>query len=208
MARGYGDSHSRAVVWAKIVLPLAALGLLSTLFLVSERIDPAEPIPYSDVEVAELAREPRLTAPQFAGVTQDGTALTASAAAARPDASNSADPAAEFGASASDLRVQLQTAAGFSADITAGSGRFDPAAGQMTLAGTVAIRTSTGYSIETAALEISTDRTRMSAAQAVAVIAPFGKLDAGSMLMQSTTSEAPHVLVFNDGVKLIYLPGK
>ena len=67
--------HSKLVVWAKVTLPLLALGLLATLFLFSRKIDPTDAIPYADVDVEERAREPRLTMPTYAGVTSDGSAL-------------------------------------------------------------------------------------------------------------------------------------
>ena len=38
MARA--DRHTRVVGWLKVALPLAALAILSTLFLVARRIDP------------------------------------------------------------------------------------------------------------------------------------------------------------------------
>ena len=42
------DLHSRLVTWAKVALPLAALAILSTLFLLADRIDPTAAIPYAD----------------------------------------------------------------------------------------------------------------------------------------------------------------
>nr|WP_232014486.1 hypothetical protein [Cereibacter sphaeroides] len=76
--------HSRLVSWLKVVLPLAALAILSTLFLVARTINPDDAIPYADVDVADRVREPRITAPTWAGITSDGAALSVEAAAARP----------------------------------------------------------------------------------------------------------------------------
>ena len=70
------DSHSRLVGWLKVALPLTALALLSTLFLVARKIDPEAALPYAEVDVAERIREPRMTAPTYAGVTEDGATLT------------------------------------------------------------------------------------------------------------------------------------
>ena len=79
------DGWSRLVSWLKILLPLVALALLSTLFLVSNRINPEDAIPYAEVDVAERLREPRMTAPTYAGTTTDGSSLVVSAAEARPE---------------------------------------------------------------------------------------------------------------------------
>ena len=82
MARA--DRHTRVVGWLKVALPPAALAILSTLFLVARRIDPEAALPYAEVDVEDLAREPRMTAPTYAGLTSDGAALTLSAKEARP----------------------------------------------------------------------------------------------------------------------------
>ena len=74
-----GDTHSRLVGWLKLALPLAALVILSTLFLIADRIDPEAAIPYANVDVEDLARDPRMTTPSYAGLTSDGSALTLTA---------------------------------------------------------------------------------------------------------------------------------
>ena len=51
------NTYSTVVSWAKIILPLVALGLLSTLFLFSRTPDPNRAIPFAAVDVEELARE-------------------------------------------------------------------------------------------------------------------------------------------------------
>ena len=73
------DRHTRLVGWLKVILPLTALAILSTLFLVARRVDPEAALPYAEVDVEDLAREPRMTAPTYAGTTEDGAALTLSA---------------------------------------------------------------------------------------------------------------------------------
>jgi lipopolysaccharide export system protein LptC len=199
MARGYDDTHSWLVMGAKIVLPLIALSLLATLFLVSERIDPSQPIPYADIDLVELAREPRMTEPHFAGVTVDGAALTVSASGARPDAVGN-------GASATGIVVRIDSPGVFSADIVADEGRLDPIRGEIRLRGAVSLRTSAGYAIASDAVSISTDSTRLESPLAVMADAPFGQLSAGAMILSTTGAGAPYLLVFNAGVKLIYHP--
>lgn len=60
--------------------------------------------------------------------------------------------------------------------------------------------------IKTALLEAATDHSVLTAPGTVKAVAPYGTLTAGSMRLSSDDDGATHVLVFNDGVKLIYLP--
>ncbi len=53
-------------------MPLAALAILSTLFLVARTIDPSDAIKFTDLDVEDRLRDPRMTAPTYAGVTSDG----------------------------------------------------------------------------------------------------------------------------------------
>ncbi|MEL7087874.1 MAG: hypothetical protein AAGL98_05440, partial [Planctomycetota bacterium] len=63
----YDNAYSRFVAWAKIILPLVALGLLSTMFLVSRDSDPAATIRIGEQEARGLAQEDGMSAPRFAG---------------------------------------------------------------------------------------------------------------------------------------------
>jgi len=64
--------HSRLVAGMKILLPLAALGMLSTLFLISERFDPGEAVPPAAIELRDRARDEGATNAALAGVTRGG----------------------------------------------------------------------------------------------------------------------------------------
>lgn len=88
------DTHTRLIGWLKILLPLMALAILSTLFLVARTVNPDDAIPYAEVDVAERLREPRMTAPTYAGLTEDGAALSVAANEARPAADDTTGPSA------------------------------------------------------------------------------------------------------------------
>lgn len=193
--------HTALVHWAKIVLPLSALVLLSTLFLFSGKVDPTTAAIYSKVDVTTLAREQRLTAPEFSGITEDGAALTVQAATAAPDP-------AGHGASASKIIARLEEGTGVVTDLRAKTGRIDPAAGQISLSDGVAVQTSSGYRISTERVEMATDRTAITAPGAIAAEAPFGTLRAGQMQIDRKNAATGSDLVFNGGVKLIYQPQK
>lgn len=195
----YDNRHSRMVALAKLALPLAALALLSTLFLVSERVDPSVASLYADVDVDELAREQRVGTPQYAGMTEDGAAVMVRATAALPDANST-------GATAQDMVARIETKDGLTADITSKSGRIAPAEGQVFLTGGVAMQTSTGYRMHTQDMTLATDRSRVTAPGAVRAEAPFGTIDAGAMELSRPSAETPYDLAFKDGVKLVYQP--
>ena len=52
-----GIAYSRFVALAKVVLPLAALRLFATLFLIARQIDPDAAIPFAEVDVEQFARD-------------------------------------------------------------------------------------------------------------------------------------------------------
>lgn len=199
------DPHSRIVGWLKVALPLSALALLSTLFLLSDRIDPQDAIPYAEVDVEALARDPRMTAPVYAGITEDGTAITVVAKEARPSTD-------EQTADATEVHTRLDMPDGGFADISAAEARIDNAAGNLRLSGGVTVKSSTGYTVTTDALTALLDRSSASSEGEVQAEGPAGTLTAGKFLMQleqGMGDEAgnAYLLVFTDRVKLVYQPG-
>lgn len=203
MAR-YDNAHSRLVAWLKILLPLAALAILSTIFLFSRTIDPSRAIPFSKVDVRALAREPRITAPDYSGMTSDGTAISATAASARPDPSQPGKATAHL------VHATLTTRSGGVAHITAQDGKIDNTAGRMVLTGHVTLVTSDGYTVTSPRMVTQLHETDIVGDGPVDATGPLGHLTAGHMHL--TRPQAPneasagYVLVFKGGVKLIYHP--
>jgi len=201
---GYNDTHSRLVAWLKVVLPLVALGILSTLFLVSQRNDPERAIPYSEVEVAAILREQRIDSPDYSGVTSDGTAITLAADSARPDSPDRV--------SATVMRARLETPDGGVLSITAGAGVLDTGRARADMSDGVKIVSSTGYIVETNDLSADLNTTDVQTGGQIVATGPLGRLSAGQM--QLRLSEQPgkaadgpsYVLVFKQGVRLIYQP--
>lgn len=196
----FDNAHSRLVAWLKVLLPLAALGLLSTLFLLSNRIDPDAAIPFAEVDVQQMAREPRLTKPEFSAMTKDGAAISLRAAEARPEAGGAA------GASAVNLVGRLDLPDGSRADLSANQAQINPATGQIDLSSGVAVTTSQGYILTTDLLRADTNETRLTAPGTVSGTAPMGKLTAGAMELSASGPDHAQLLVFKDGVKLVYRP--
>lgn len=196
--------HSRLVFWLKILLPLSALTILSTLFLLSRNIRPEDAIPYAEVDIADRVRAPRLTAPDFAGMTADGAALSLKAAEARLATDGTTNPGV-----ISELVGLLETPDGARTDIVASEARLDQDAKRMILGGGVVISNSTGYRIETAGISVALDRTSLDSLGKISATGPVGSFQAGSLHLGLATADPPnYVLVFKDGVRMIYLPSK
>lgn len=191
--------HSRLVGLLKVVLPLAALAVLSTLFLVSQGVDPEEAVPYADVDVADRIREPRVTDATYAGVTEDGAALTVQAADARPGVAGT-----ENAGTATGVTGRLETPDGEVTDLKAGVGTIDAVAGKITMSGGVMLTSSTGYRMEMPGVDVTTDRTALDSLGEVRATGPLGTLTAGALHIGK--SGTGYVVVFKGGVRLLYLP--
>lgn len=189
------------VGWLKVALPLAALAILSTLFLIADRIDPEDALPYAEVDVEGLAREPRMTAPTYAGTTTDGAAVTLTADEARPEAEGAP-------ASAAALRLELATPDGGRTELMAAAAVMDDATRQVFLSGGVTVTTSTGYRLETAEVAAKLDRSGLESRTPVRATGPAGEITADGMsLRQDNHTPGAYVLVFNGSVRLVYQPG-
>lgn len=197
-----GGAHSRFVSWAKVVLPLAALAILATLFLFARQIDPDAAIPFADVDVERFAREARVGAPEFSGVTADGTVVSISASAARPD------PDVPGRMVADDLAARFVVPDGSSIEAAAAQGVLDSAGQRLEMTGGVEIGTSTGYRVVAPGLTAGLGETALVSIGAVTAEGPLGRIEAGGLAVTRQDSErnGPYLLVFNGGVKLVYRP--
>lgn len=199
----HDNTYSRAVAWLKVLLPLLALGILSTLFLLSRTVEPSQTLPYADVDAQEFAREQRVGAPDYSGVTANGAAISLIAESARPrlDRPEIID--------ASKLDARIKQTDGTVLDIRALAGTFNSEVEDALLTGGVRVTISTGYEMETEKLTALLDGSEMQTDTAVVVEGPEGRIEAGSMHMQLKSSKDDrrgYVVVFNGGVKLIYTP--
>ena len=199
--RTYDNSYSRFIAYTKVILPIIALGILSTLFLFSRSTNPNQSIPYADIDINELVREQRIGAPNYAGMTDDGSAISITAASASPAASNPKT------ITATDMVTIIEDASGGRLDITSKTGTIDPDQKQVTLGGGVRILTSTGYVIDTSGLWAALNETAMSSDGRVTATGPLGTLNAGKVTVsQQNKPEQPNLLVFKGGVTLVYTP--
>ncbi|WP_397541561.1 LPS export ABC transporter periplasmic protein LptC [Roseovarius salis] len=192
--------YSRFVAWMKIILPLAALGILSTVFLISDKFDPAETVPAAGIDLESRARDQGATNAVFAGVTARGHEVTLRTARSVP----SADDPRQF--EAEDMTARLKLESGRELEIAARSGEIDQSRDRAVLTGNVTFRTSDGYSVTTDRLLLGFDELYAESPGPVSGTAPAGKLTAQRMVLTSDPDTGNLHLLFTAGVKLIYRP--
>ncbi len=195
-----GLTHSRVVAFLKVVLPLSALALLSTLFLFARNVDPTANIPFAQIDLEERARDQQITAPYIAGKNNRGDLVALTASTAKPDPEN----AARIFVNKLDARIDL--VGGQQVTFSSEEGLVDNAQQQASLMGGVLILTSTGYSVRTKSLTTSLSELRAEAENKIEATGPPGDFTAGAMqLGPDPMSDEPH-LFFTNGVKLVYTP--
>lgn len=194
----YDNRHSRTVARLKVVLPLLALGILSTLFLLAPGRDGVGELPYSQGELDRLAAERRVTNPNYSAVTREGAAVSLTARSVTADPDRPDGMLADQVSGAIDLPGEGQLT------IRALKAAIGPRTETVTLTGDVGLRTSTGYQLASEQLTTSLDVTRVSSDGPVAGVGPPGRLTAGRMELRQREDGA--VLHFAGGVRLIYTP--
>lgn len=200
MARSAGDGWTRFVRLLRIILPLAALALLSTVFLVARHLNPDDAIPYSEIDIQDRLREPKMTEPVFRGATNDGGDLRVTAAAALPE-----DPEAGRGAAALSVVGTLITPDGGRSDLKSARVDMDPEGQVLIFDGAVDVRNSAGYRVQTDRMAARMDQTELRSLTPVIAEGPGTHITAQEMVLsQDPDQPGSYVLVFNGDVKLIY----
>lgn len=192
------NRYSTLVSWAKVLLPLFALALLSTLFLFSRTPNPDDALPFADVDVEELASGQRLSGPRFASTLGDGRAVTLSA-----------DSATQQGTTPNTLELSnVEADVALSADtnlsLSADTGAFDLPRQIIDLTGSVRLLTTSGYQLSSDRISVATDTLRVASPGAVVLRGAGLTLEAGAM--ELTGGEGQALFSFNGGVRLLYVP--
>jgi lipopolysaccharide export system protein LptC len=193
-----GNTYSTLVSWAKIALPLIALGLMSTLFLFSRTPDPEDALPFAEVEVEQIAREQRLSRPRFAGTLDDGREVTLVADSAAPQATNPNHILL------SGVETRLTSDMSDPIVLTAVTGDIDLAAQIVDLAGAVSVVTATGFRLSSDRMTVGMGAMRLASPGPVVLTGDALTLEAGTMEMTGPSGAA--FLSFTGGVRLLYAP--
>jgi len=168
---------------------------MSTVFLFARAPSQGTAIPYAEIE--EIAREPRVSGAQVSGVANDGSVIELTAETARPTANGFAINA---------MSATIDAADGTHIDIRAGAGEINTAAQTARLTGLARIVTSNGFEMETAGITTNLETGQIISDGALEVQAPFGALTAGQMIIETPDGGAGQVMLFQNGVRLVYTP--
>lgn len=195
------SSRSQVIGAIKVALPVTAFALLSTLFLFSSRPDPSAALPYTNVDVEELALEPRITQPHFTGITDDAMSYSIVADAAIPELDNPNQIATET------VSVVVD---GLGGDETlyvqAEKGDVNTNNRYVLLTGDVRLRSSLGITLNSEEMRADFTNFSMISPGFVTGSTPFGTVEAGRMEVTPRLEEASQLLRFEKDVKLVYQP--
>lgn len=194
------DTYSRMVALLKVILPLAALGILSTLFLISRVVDRPSTIPFADNDVQQRLINQQVTGPYFSSTSANGDEITFIAETVTT-------PNGQTGANrALDVDVTVDMTTGRQINITGLQADVDIARDRTDLTGDVEVVTSDGFVLRSDLLEMRMSRIEMVSPDSVTATTPMGDLEAGSMRLLSPDDMPGSQLHFTGGVKLLYQP--
>lgn len=193
-----GNRYSTLVAWAKVMLPLIALALLSTLFLFSRTPNPENALPFANIDLDQLAQEQRLSRPRFAGTLADGrpVTLTSDSAVQRSGQPNRVH--------LDNVQTELVLNAEETLAISSDTGEFDLVRQVIELAGGVNLLTTSGYQLLSEAVDIAMDHMRLTSPGTVHLSGPELWLEAGAMELTGDDGQA--LFSFTGGVRLLYVP--
>ena len=194
----FGDSYSAFVVWVKTLLPIVALGMLSTIFLFSGKVDVTQSLPYAKFNIAEIIREQRITKPYFSGVFNNNTEIILSAAYASSDIKN-VDIL-----NITELSIVLKSPTAKTIRITAGLGTLNSASQKAVISNDVHLTAIPGFWLKTNNLTVDLKQGVATANNVFQSRTGFGTINAGKLVVQMIANEQQ--IIFTNGVRLIYYP--
>ncbi|WP_420585357.1 LPS export ABC transporter periplasmic protein LptC [Ruegeria sp.] len=195
------DGHSRRVQFLKVLLPLVAILMLSTVFLLSRSIETDVTVPFTQTDIDERLAEQVVTRPNYRGTTRKGEEVRIEAKRATQGTEDSRPTASEF-------YGQLGLSGGGVITLDSNSGMIRPDKNTATFVGDVIITSTDGIEITTDLLNTALDEIRGDAPGQVNGTGIIGNFSAGSMTFGTEKKDGPVHIIFTDGVKLVYEPQK
>ena len=193
------DSYSRGVQFLKVVLPLAAILLLSTVFLLPRSIDTNVSVPFSGPEIDERLTDQVITRPDYMGVTRKGEEIRVKARRASQGGEGDSPTVA-------DVQGRFGLRDGGEITFESNTGIIRPDKGTATFSENVVITTTNGIQVTTDLLNTSLDEIRGDTPGQIDGTGPIGDFTAGRMTFGTEKTDGPVHILFTDGVKLIYEP--
>jgi lipopolysaccharide export system protein LptC len=193
--------HSRIVGILKVGLPLVALGMLASIFLVQTDDSLGGNIVFSQGDIDALGEGLKITNPTFTGTTAGQDRFRFTAALVEPDA------APPERARITTLVGEVTLHNGPTVELEADTGDLHIPTERLDVAGDVRIRTSEGYRIHAEQATLDLAAGSIVAGNAVETTGPLGRIDSGSLAVApAAPSGEARRFSFGNGVRLIYEP--
>jgi lipopolysaccharide export system protein LptC len=199
MAAGPG-LHSRVVAVLKVGLPLVALAMLASLFLIQTDDRLNGNIVFSRGDVDALGSGLAVTNPTFTGTTRGDDTFRFSAELVEPDA------APPEWARITALSGELALRNGPTVTVRAEAGNLHVPTQRLDLDGTVVIATSDGYRIDADAVALDLRAGTLAADGAVETTGPLGRIASGNLRIGPADEAEDRRFSFGKGVRLVYDP--
>lgn len=210
------DFRTRLVAILKVGLPLVALGMIATLFLIPADDGPqGGGISFTEGDMEALGEGMSVTSPILTGTSESNDRFRFTAERVVPDA---APPTrADMTRVAGEIDFDRGTTMRVSAPVAA----FDLESQRIALGGPVLIDTSDGYAMRAEAMDLDLARGVLEAGQSVTASGPLGEITSGTLRIEpgsssgSSAGDAPgdasgdaeaRLFSFGNGVRLIYVP--
>jgi lipopolysaccharide export system protein LptC len=193
--------HSRIVAVLKVGLPLVALGMLASLFLVQTDDTVGDGLVFAPGDIDALGEGLHITNPTFTGTTRGQDSFRFTADLVVPDA------APPERAAISALSGEIALAGGPTVKVDAAAGDLHIPTQRLDLTGDVRIETSDGYRIRAEKVTLDLRAGSLVAGDAVESTGPLGRIDSGSLhVAPAAESGEARRFSFGKGVRLVYDP--
>lgn len=191
-------TYSKTVYVLKIVLPLIALGLLASLFLLSRsQTDTTVALPFSESDLDARIREQRISSPIYNGTNPAGDDISLSAG--KIIQQTSPDALGQM----TDLAVTVETATGTKFGITAELGEYDSKTKTVALRGSVDLTTSLGYQLTSPSVLFDPRKTSLIAQGPIVGQGPNMSLIAGKLEISRPNGTESLQIQFTQGIKVV-----
>ena len=194
--------YSRFVRIVKFALPLLAIAVLSTVFLVQQEDTFDGQLVFSELDRRSLDDGLTIHNPQITGRSASG-GYRISAATAIPDDTNAKE--VRF----TKLVARTENADGRATELTGNQGIAEIDSEIVTVVGDVVVTTSGGYRVETSKAVARLAEGALDTGP-VRVVGPTGQIEAGTLRIEQIVPEdggpTKEFFFFEKGVKLVHLP--
>lgn len=195
------EVHSRVVTILKLGLPLVALALVASVFLVQTDDRFGGAITFSESDIEQLGDGLQLTDSVFTGTTNGGDAFRIAAALVVPDA------APPERAAITSLDGSLDLIEGPTVSLKADRGDLHIPTQRLDMSGSVRISTSDGYILHAETATIDFISGTFVADHDVRTTGPLGEITAGNLhVTPAAASGEARQFSFSSGVRVLYDP--